>query len=351
MSQIDKQTLVISTGTIIRTILVLAVAFLMYLLLDLMFIILTSVVIASAVEPATRWLLTYKIPRVWSVLGIYALSFVVILGFLYFFIPPLFVDISRLAETLPEKIEAISLFDQIGPLAEFTGGSSSSLSLENMLRDLQLLLADLSAGSFSTATTVFGGAFSFILIMVLSFYLAVQERGIENFLRIIVPIQYEAYVIDLWNRSQYKIGQWMKGQLLLALIVGVLVYLGLTILGVKYALTLAILAAMFELIPIFGPILSAIPAVLLAFIDNTTLGLMTIGLYIIIQQFENHLIYPLVVKSIVGVPAIIVIIALVVGGQLAGFLGIILAVPVATVFMEMARDAEKRKLKSLSQNA
>lgn len=347
----EIEPLVISTGTIVRTVVVLTVAFLFYLLLDLVFIILTSVVIASAVEPATRWLATYKIPRVWSVLSIYLVSFLCIIGFLYFFIPPLFVDISRLAETLPAKIESITFLEQLSPITDLTGSATSGFSLESMLRDLQLVLADLSSGTFTTASTIFGGAFSFVLIMVLSFYLAVQDRGIENFLRIIVPLRYEAYVIDLWNRSQHKIGQWMKGQLLLGLIVGVLVYLGLTILGVKYALTLAILAALFELIPIFGPILSAIPAVLLATIDDATLGLMTLGLYIIIQQFENHLIYPLVVKSIVGVPAIIVIIALVVGGQLAGFLGIILAVPVATVFMEMARDAERRKLKSVSTKA
>jgi len=335
--------LVISTGTIIRTVLVLIGVFLIYLLLDLAFIILTSVVIASAVEPATRWLGQYKIARVWAVLSVYILTSMVVVGFLYFFIPPLFVDISQLANNLPEQIESIEVFDNLAPITAFTGGVPE-LSLEKTLLDLQASLAEFSGGTFATASNVFGGAFSFILILVLSFYLAVQERGIENFLRIIVPMQYESYVIDLWKRSQYKIGQWMKGQLLLGLIVGVLVYLGLTILGVKYALTLAILAALFELIPIFGPILSAIPAVLLAFTDSASAGLMTLGLYIIIQQFENHLIYPLVVKKIVGVPAIIVIISLVVGGSLAGFLGMILAVPMATVLMEIARDAERRKL-------
>lgn len=338
------QQLVISTGTIIRTVFVLVVAFLLYLLLDLVMIVLTSVVIASAIEPATRWFGKYHLPRVLAVLLVYLMAFVFIFGFIYFFIPPLFVDITQLSLAAPDQAIDVPILERLAPISNLTGGFFPSLSIEAMLADLQSMLASFSGGTFTTASNVFGGAFSFILILVISFYLAVQERGIENFLRIISPLRYESYIVDLWKRSQYKIGQWMKGQLLLGLIVGVLVYLGLTILGVKYALVLAILAALFELIPIFGPILSAIPAVFLGFATGPSVGLMVIGLYIIIQQFENHLIYPLVVKKIVGVPAIIVILALIVGGQLAGFLGIILAVPLATVIMELAHDAERRKL-------
>lgn len=344
MNPKDAQVLVISTGTIVRAVLVLVIAFLFYLLLDLVLIILTSVVIASAIEPATRWFAKYKVPRILSVLLVYICAFVAIFSFLYVFIPPLFVDVTELSLSIPKDTSTLPILDKFGPISDITSGFFPGLSLENMFNDLRNVLAEFSTGTFTTASTVFGGAFSSILILVLSFYLAASEKGIENFLRIIVPLQYESYVVGLWNRSQYKIGQWMKGQLLLGLIVGVLVYLGLTILGVKYALVLAILAALFELIPIFGPVLSAIPAVMLAFTVSPTVGVMTIGLYVIIQQFENHLIYPLVVKKIIGVPAIIVIIALIIGGQLAGFLGLILAVPLATVLMEIAGDAEKKKL-------
>jgi len=189
---------------------------------------------------------------------------------------------------------------------------------------------------------------SFILIIVFSFYFAVQEYGIANFLKIVTPIEHEKYIIDLWKRSQLKIGRWMQGQILLALFIGILVYLGLMILGVKYALLLAILAAVTELIPLFGPILAAIPAILIGFLDGgTTLGLMVLGLYVIIQQFENHLIYPLVVKKVVGVPPLMVIIALLIGAQLAGFLGIIIAVPVAAALMEFVNDIEKDKKKTM----
>ena len=137
----------------------------------------------------------------------------------------------------------------------------------------------------------------------------------------------------------------MQGQLILAVIVGVLVFLGLTILGVKHALLLAVIAAVFEIIPVFGPILSAIPPIAASFADGgVTAALLVAGLFIIIQQFENHLIYPLVVKKIIGVPPIMVILAIIIGGKLAGFLGILLSVPIATVILEYFRDVERKKL-------
>lgn len=338
---------IITTGTIIKTLMVLLVGLLLYLLLDIILIILTSVVIASAVEPATKWFSQYKVPRIPAVLSVYILSFIIILGFLYIFIPPLFVDISHLATDLPNRVESIDFFSGFFEPITSVSGFKPSLNLSSMLSDLQRSVGNFSSGALNTTATLFGGAFSSILILVISFYLAVQEKGIDNFLRLVTPLQYEKYITALWHRSQTKIGQWMKGQILLGLIVGVLVFLGLTILGVRFAFVLAVLAAVMELIPVFGPIISAVPAIIIGVTDGLTTGLMVIGLYVIIQQFENHLIYPLVVKKIIGLSPIIVIIALIVGGKLFGFLGLILAVPIATILMEIVNDTEKRKMNAL----
>lgn len=337
----------ISTGTIIKTLVILVVATLLYLLLDIVLIILTAVVIASAIEPATLWFAKYKIPRVLAVLSIYGVSFLFIVGFLYFFIPPLFVDVTQLANELPAKMENLDLFGGFfEPIAGLTG-SEFTFSFDDVFDQLRALLGSLAGGGLNTAATLFGGAFSFIFILVISFYLAVQKNGIDNFLRLITPIQHEKYVISVWRRSQTKIGQWMKGQLLLGLLVGVLVFLGLTILGVKYAFVLAVFAALLELIPVFGPVVSAVPAVIIGFTDSVTTGLLVLALYVLIQQFENHLLYPLVVKKIIGMSPIVVIISLIVGWQLFGFLGIVLSVPIATVLMILADDAEAKKAAAL----
>jgi predicted PurR-regulated permease PerM len=201
---------------------------------------------------------------------------------------------------------------------------------------------------FKTASTVFGGALSFVLIVVISFYLSVQEDGVRDFLKIITPVKSQKYVTDLWRRSQLKIGYWMQGQLLLAVLIGVLVYLGLVVLGVKHALLLAVMAAAFELIPVFGPILAAIPAIVVSSVDGgVTAGLLVTGLYLIIQQFENHLIYPVVVKKIVGISPIVVILALFIGAKLAGFLGALLSVPLSAALMEFVNDVQKDKMKEI----
>lgn len=330
----------LTTATIFRIFLVGIFFALLYILRDLALVILTAVVIAAAIEPATRWFVVYRVPRVIAVLLIYASLTIVVLGILYLFLPPLIDDLSGVLAILPSYVSALEGFG-----GDFFSGQAfgSQFSLETAVSEFRSSLAFFSGGILQTINAIFGGLLSFVLVIVISFYLAVQEHGIENFLRVIVPAQHERYVIGLWQRTQTKIGRWMQGQLLLGLIVGVLVYLGLTILGVKYALLLAVLAAVFELIPLFGPVLSAVPAVLFGFLESVPLGLMVIGLYVIIQQFENHLIYPLVVRKVIGVSPILVILALVIGGKLAGFLGLVLAVPLAAALMEFAEDIQREK--------
>jgi predicted PurR-regulated permease PerM len=136
----------------------------------------------------------------------------------------------------------------------------------------------------------------------------------------------------------------MQGQLLLSLIITILLFLGLSLLGVEYALLLAIFAGLMELIPVFGSFVAAVPGIIVALVSgDLTLAVMVAGLYLVVNQFQAHLIYPLVVKKIVGVAPILVIIALIAGGQLAGFLGVLLSVPIAAVIQEFVNDVQKRR--------
>src|SRR3989344_1542035 len=243
-----------------------------------------------------------------------------------------------------EAIDRLSAFDEFAQIIGTTPPDLSSIDLMAGFRN-----AMQAAGAFGNVLTaiaaIFGGVLSFVLIILFSFYFAIIETGVDEFLRVIAPRQYQAYVLDLWKRSRQKIGLWMQGQLLLRLIIGVLVYLILTILGIKHALLLAVIAALFELIPVFGPILAAIPAVLIGFVDGGAIkGVMVIGVYVLLQQFENHLIYPLVVTKVVGVSPLLVILALIIGAELAGFLGILLSVPVAATIQELVKDLRERRI-------
>jgi len=343
MEEIKNIRININTATLIKVVMVLAVAFVVYFLRSTVLVLLTAVVIASAVDPAANWFAKFKIPRVFSVLLVYVIAFSVILGTLFFFLPPLFEDFSDIAFKIPAQINVlINNNPDWSTAATLFGNFSTKFSVQDIIGS-GLFNASLPKNAIDLTRSIFSSLFDFILIVVISFYLAVQKNGVENFLRIIIPSRREEYVINLWQRTEVKIGRWMQGQLLLAVIIGPLVFLGLTLFQVKYALTLAIIASVFEIIPIFGPILSAVPAVIFGFGESVSLGLILIGFYLIIHQFENHLLYPLVVKKIIGVNPLIVIISLIVGYELVGFLGIILAVPLATLLMELVSDIEKSK--------
>jgi len=337
-------TISISTSTIIRTLLLVLLVWALFYLKEIVLIVLTSIVIASAVEPAVRWFMRYRFPRVFAVLSVYVLTGAALASLFYAFAPLLLEEFSTFLTQLPEYIGTLSTTESLLPSQTLL----DQISVSEILQGLQVALSDTSVGFVQTASAIFGGLLGFVLVIVFSFYFAVQETGVDDFLRIITPLKYQERVQNLWKRSQVKIGLWMQGQLALALIVGVLVYLGLTILSVPYALLLAILAAFFELIPVFGPILSAIPAAAIAFTSGgLPLMLLVIGLFLIIQQFENHLIYPLVVTKVVGVPPLLVILALLVGAKLAGFLGVILSVPAAAVIQELVREIEEERARGV----
>lgn len=341
----DKKKFIIEivTGSAFRIILFGLLLVFLYYLRDIVAVVLFSIVIASAIEPATHWFNKHRIPRVLGVIIVYLLVFSILGGVFYLIVPPLFSEVSDFISTssllgsqdLPQTV--------VGLLPSLPASASEFLT--GLLLNIEDSLGEAASGFFQATANIFGGAFSLVLIVVISFYLSVQEHGIENFLGIVTPRKYEGYVLDLWERSRQKIGRWLQGQLLLGVMVGVMVFLGLTILGVKYALFLAIIAAIFELIPMFGPIISAIPAVIIAFSQSPGMGLAVLVLYVLVQQFENHLIYPLVVRKTIGVPPLLVVMAVVVGARLGGIFGIILAVPVAAVLMEFIHDiAAKKKI-------
>lgn len=338
----NAMTIEITTGTIMRAFFSALLIIFLYLVRHILAIFLFAVVIASAIEPATHWGKRYHIPRVLMVLVIYFAAFGVLAMVFYLIAPTLLSEFFDFANNLPSAWGGKTAVQTIFGLAPNLPEALSGI-LTQLFVGFQSSLEKFTAGFFQATAAIFGGAFSLVLVVVISFYLSVQEHGIEKFLQMVTPLPYEKYILNLWSRSQEKIGRWLQGQILLGVLVGVLVFLGLTILGVKYALMLAVLAAIFELIPIFGPIIAAVPAVGIAFLQSPILALEVIVLYVIIQQFESHLIYPVVVRKIVGVPSILVIVSMIVGGTLGGVWGMILAIPIVAVVTEFLNDIAAKK--------
>lgn len=320
-----------------------------FILRDLILVVLAAIVLASAVEPAVKWLVKNRVPRTLSVLLLYVGIAASLSVFVVFLMIPLVNELSGFLVSIPDYLNNNVLSslkeNPIFGSQNLIQNISDALVKADLGTQINDALSGFYGGFTQVISTVFGGILNFIIIVVISFYLAVQEDGVGKFLRTITPSRHRKYVIHLWRRSEEKIGLWMQGQILLMVIISVLVYLGLTLIGVPHSLILAASAGLLEIIPLFGPVLAAIPAVILAMMtDGITSALIVVGLYVIIQQFENHLIYPLVVKKVVGVNPIMVIVALIAGYELAGFLGLLLSVPFSAVLMEFLNDLQRDKV-------
>jgi putative heme transporter len=336
----------ISSGTIIKAILWVVAFIGLFYVRDFLVALLVAVVLASAAEMPVRSMMKWGLSRGISVSLLFVSLIALISAIILIFVPPLADDIARFVQTLPELLDSIRLFGRD------MGFSDLSLAVQELSRTidkgqiLTVLKSTLfgTSGIFATSAAVIGSVVNLLLTFVLAFYLALEERGVQKFLRLVVPKSSEAYVEDLWMRSQRKIGLWMQGQLLLSLLVSLLVYIPMLILGMPYAALLGVLAFIGELIPMVGLTFATLPALFIswAFGGLPMLGIVSV-IYFIISQLENHVLYPRVMNKMVGVPSVIVIIALVIGAKFAGIWGVILSVPIAAVFMELAADLDKRK--------
>ncbi len=329
----QPQSFDIPVSTIFRIILILLGLVFLYLIRDIVLIIVVAVIIAAAVSSPVNWLQRRKVPRVLGVIFIYLLLLLLLALVIALIFPPLATQVKQLTQVFPGFMEKIGL-----NFKEFWIDYQADENLQSILNNIGNKIGEATSSVFGTIIDLFGGLFSAAVILVISFYLAVQEKGIKRFFVSLTPNGHQSYLSDLIDRIEVRIGGWLRGQLILMVIIGVMTYIGLRLLGVKYALTLALIAGILEIIPYLGPILAAIPAVILAFVQSPVLALLAIALYIVIQQIENYVVYPQVMKKAVGLNPIIIIIVMLIGAKLAGILGIILSVPLAASVSEFFKD-------------
>lgn len=338
----------ISNGTILRVFLWAGLFYGLFFMRDLLLVILVSILLASTLDPMVTYLQKYKIPRVVSVAGLYVIFFGLIIALILYIIPQLADDVSRFMSALPEIINRISTVGKnfgLGDISTyFSGLSSTQVDKGQILNILKNFVV--GAGSVAQTTgVVFNNLLNIFLIIVFSFYLAVQEKGVPNFLKLITPKSYIDYVLGLWARSQTKIANWGKGQVIVALIIAVLIYIPLKFIGMPYSMLFAVAAFIGEMIPVVGLLLSSIPAIVTAyFFKDLNFAFVVTVIYFVVMQLENYVIYPKVMNKILGVPPIIILIAVIVGAKVAGFWGILLSVPLAAAGMEFVRDVLDEKL-------
>lgn len=332
-----RVTVTIDSNTVFRVILILLGLWFLYYISDVLIIAFIAFIIVSAITPVVDFLERLYLPRSLVTLLIYIIFGGGIAYLLTLLIPAIGEQIRQLAHNLPAYGTNLHYLQE--KIQYLSGGKTIfAEDRSELLSNLGNRLSQEGINVFSQAGSLIKGILSFVAVFSLSFYFSIQKKNVGAYLQAFIPEIHREYVSKLVDRIQQKMGYWLLGQMALNVIVGILVYIGLTLLGVPYALLLAIMSAAFEVVPYIGPILSTVLGVLVALSISPLTALLVLIMYVIIQQAENHLLVPLVMKQAVGINPVAVILAMLIGIKLGGALGLILAIPITAALSVFVSD-------------
>ncbi len=298
-----------------------------------------AIIISSGLEVVVNFLERCGLPRTLGVILLFLLSLVLVIILVYAVLPLVVVELNTIFSGISNTTENSLLKSLVNiNTSQSVGALLSKLSA-------QLFSGNVSPLDFFSKTL--GGFGLAISVLVSSFYLTISRDGVERFIKVVFPTAYEKQALSIYERSRRKIGIWFQTQILLSLILGILVWASLALLGVKHAFLIGILAGVFELMPFVGPILSGAVAVLMAFSTSTSLAFYTLLVFLAIHQFESSILVPILTRRTVGLHPVIVIVALFIGVEVGGFLGLLISVPAAAVFQEVVEEWSTKKRASL----
>lgn len=330
---------------IVMTALVAIVVWIGYHVRNVLLLIYISGLLAVGFSPIVRLIErqkalpvgTRRFPRWLAILILYLMIIGAIIGIGFAIVPPLVDQGEQLWTALPDMLRKAQEF------LVSRGILDHPLTLQEAVKRAPVGGSTDAVGTvFGTIVGVVGGIFGFLTILILTFYLLVEADSLRNFLIRLFPIDRRARAAKASRDITVKVSAWLGGQLLLGTIIGVTTAIGLWLLGIPFFYVLALIAGVGELIPVAGPILSAIPALAVAATVSWNKVLFVLIFFVVQQQFENHVLVPKVMQRQVGVSPVTVIVSLLIGGNLLGILGVLLAVPTAAIiqvlFNELASE-------------
>lgn len=270
------------------------------------------------------------IPRALSVILVYVIIILLLGIVIGGLIPPLVDQSSRFVNQVPNLLETLPIPVEM---------------IEQVTQDLMTQIGQLPTRILSIGVSAVSNIASVFAVLIIALYLIVYRNKIDDYLAVFLnksqTLKFEKILDDL----ERKLGGWARAQMILMVLVGVVTYIGLIILGVPYALPLAVLAGLLEFVPNLGPILAAIPAIIVGLSIAPITGIAVASLYFLIQQLEAYLLVPQVMQRSVGVNPVVSLVALIIGFKLAGVVGALLAVPVlltlTVLFSHFLSSSEK----------
>ncbi|MBI4437449.1 AI-2E family transporter [Candidatus Uhrbacteria bacterium] len=330
------QSVSISTATFIKAVLIVLGIWFLWFVRDVVMIFVASLLLASLIEPFAGTLSARNIPRSIAVLVVYTVLLTLLALLIVLLVPVIASQGAQLLSHLPTSYADAA--ESFGTLQVFSQNVGLTDSIASSIASLQSALASSFGSVFSTLKGLLGGVAALFIVLVLAFYMVVEEEKVRTYFKSLAPVEYQPYVTHLMKKMQRQMGKWLRGQLILGLVVGVFIYVGLKLLGVNYALLLALIAGILEVIPYVGPIIALVPALIVGFAVSPAIGVLVVLLYLVVQQLENHVLVPKIMQTVTGLNPIISILALLIGIKAAGLLGAILSVPLAMMGVVILED-------------
>jgi len=256
-------------------------------------------------------------------------------------IPPIAEQFRTLADNFPSYVEKVT--SGYYWAQNFSSKYGLTEKIKDIAGSLESNIGLAAEGVFSTVSGIFGSIVSFFIVLVITFYMVVEEDALKKIVWSLAPPKNQPYIMQLINRMQRQIGFWLRGQLILMFLIGFFTWVGLLFLMPEYALVLGLIAGLTEFIPYLGPMLGAIPAIFLAFTVSPFLALLVLILYTIIQQIEGNILVPKIMQRAVGLNPVVSIAVLMAGLVLGGVVGGLLSIPVATALSVFLKDWVKMR--------
>lgn len=303
----------ISHKTIIFAVLFLLFLGFLYTIRDVILALFAALLIMAILNPLVTRLTKFKIPRGVSVSLVYILVLGVLGVAVASIITPLVEQTSSFASWLPKYLESAGV-------SAFLGSEATNNILSQLVQ-IPGQVVKFGVSFFSNMVMVIGS-------LVFAFYLLLAREKLENQLSSLLGEERSKEVGRIVDNLEFRLGGWMRGELLLMLAIGLATFLGLILLGIPYALPLAILAGLLEIVPTLGPIIAAIPSIIIGFGISPLIGFATAFLALLVHQLENYLLVPKIMEKSIGMSPIVTLLALAIGAKLAGIAGMVISIPV-----------------------
>jgi predicted PurR-regulated permease PerM len=338
----SEKNLEISWGTILKIGIAVVCFYILYSIGNILILALFALIISILFNPAIDFLQKKSVPRIMGTTAIYLIFFTLFGIFIYTAIVSFMGEIRQFLSSFPQY------FERLSPILKALG-LQTFLNSEDFLKNSQETLSKMSGSVFDALFSFFGGVFSALFVIIMAFFISLEEKMIEKTLIIIFPKKYEFLVSSIWNKCQKKVSGWFGARILSCIFVGLVTYIVLFLFKVKYPFSLALFAGVFNFVPYIGAFIAGALLFIIALPIDFLKSIFVLIAYVLTQQVDNYIVSPILLRKFIGMPPVLVLLSIVIGGKLWGFLGAVLVVPLVGIIFEFLKEfLEKKRSKEVA---